>query len=145
MFVFDIVWCACFLGSLRFSGGFDVSHRRLEDLKQKKRRKDLQETVWRFGELGDHWPMVFLDCHMLHLESFFIWGSVWDVWVRTCQNSGFPSAHWSISTLRHKAAGDPGNLSNSQCPTVLSPAKPFEHHGMPQNVTSITSRITQVV
>ena len=64
--------CACFLGSLRFSGGFDVSHRRLEDLKQKKRRKDLQETVWRFGELGDHWPMVFwiATCCTLNRFSF---------------------------------------------------------------------------
>lgn len=60
------------------------------------------ETVWRFGELGDHWPFFgFVACCTLN---------------------------------SHKAAGDPGNLSNSQCPTVLSPAKPFdtECHRMSQ-------------
>ena len=167
MFVFDIVCVHVFLAVCDFQAdlmcriaGWKISnrknvakicrrhretprHRETRTLRDTQRRWERHvETIWRTWRPLAH---GFLDCHMLHLESFFIWGSVWDVWVRTCQNSGFPSAHWSISTLRHKAAGDPGNLSNSQCPTVLSPAKPFEHHGMPQNVTSITSRITQVV
>ena len=69
MFVFDIVCVHVFLAVCDFQAV--LMCRRLEDLKQKKRRKDLQETPRDLENLET--AHGFLDCHM-HLESF-IWGS----------------------------------------------------------------------
>ena len=131
----------------------NVSHGRLDDLKQKKRRKDLQDTDtgrprWRDGKMWRLWrprpgkneknerpkveksgkTMPFLGVRWLSQRVFEVF--------------------LHISTA---PAGDPGNSSNSQCATVPSPAKPF-HYFQHRNVTgfhkcyhSVTTRITQVL
>ena len=126
-----------------------VSQRRLEDLKQKKKRKDLQEraavettlrTIWRTWRR----PMSFsIRCHSTESRVFILESSV--------RTMGFP-AHTACTpkcfytvTKLQEIQEILATVSVPQCYPQRKHSKPFEHHGMSQNVTSISGRIAQAV